>query len=135
MSHYTELRRFYHAAAANGQAVLLGQHLTSSPATTAPPGRGPVISSVDNVPGDVAPLFDPGNATVPITWCAQDTTTCMFCWRLPRRRFGSSRSRPLPPPGPSWVVVTLSGIGIGLALWALLEILFAGRIGIHGLLK
>lgn len=31
MSHYTELRRFYHAAATSGQAVLLAITLTSTP--------------------------------------------------------------------------------------------------------
>ncbi len=49
------------------------------------------------------------------------------CWRLPRRPSGSSQSRPAAAVGTSWVVVALSGIGIGLALWALLEILFPGH--------
>ncbi len=103
--------------------------------SAAPPGRGPVISSVDPVPGRVSTLFDPGNATMPITWCAQNTTTCTLVLAPAAQAVRLVAVAPAAAVGTSWVVVALSGIGIGLALWALLEILFPGQIGIHGILE
>ncbi|MGW3607036.1 hypothetical protein [Micromonospora sp. NPDC005161] len=94
-----------------------------------------MISSLNHVAGEFAPLYDPGNAVVPITWCAQNTPTCTLVLAPAAQAVRLVVVAPVAAAGTSWVVVAISGIGIGLALWALLEILFPGEIGIHGLLE
>ncbi|WP_285472794.1 hypothetical protein [Actinoplanes sp. NBRC 101535] len=97
----------------------------------APTGRGPVIASLPTSTGIGAKLAPA--PVVPVTWCT--ATACTMLLSPPAQAVKLVTAAPVAAAGTSWVVVAAAGIGIGLALWALLEILFPGEIGILGLLE
>jgi hypothetical protein len=101
----------------------------------APPGRGPVISSLDGVADYLrAPSLVPGSVIEPITWCVESTTCTLVVEEAAEAvemvEIGAAASA-----AASFIVVAAAGIGIGLVLGALLAILFPSEIGIGGLLE
>jgi hypothetical protein len=103
----------------------------------APPGRGPVITSLDDI-AIAATADGPGIAQAtklePITWCTQDGPCILLVGRAPLV-LELVEAAPLAVSGTSAVVVTAGGIGLGLGLFALYEILFPGEIGFGGFIE
>lgn len=97
----------------------------------APPGRGPVISSIDDIAAG-----GPAPAQVrvePVTWCAQGACTLLLA--PPAQAVRIVAVAPAAAASSSFIIVAAAGIGIGLALGVLLAILFPTELGIGGLLE
>ncbi|WP_247046073.1 fibronectin type III domain-containing protein [Arthrobacter rhizosphaerae] len=107
-------------------------NLTDLLLAVAPPGRGPVISSFNDV---VAGAPAPGQKIQiePITWCQDDSCVVLFAPSPATAKVlevaGKTTART------AFLVVSPAGIGIGIALGALLVLLWPGDLGIYGLLE
>jgi hypothetical protein len=103
--------------------------------STAPTGRGPVISSLDGVADYLrAPSLVPGSLIEPITWCAE-STACTVVVEEAAEAVEMVEIATVSSAVASFLVVAAEGIGLGLVLGALLAILFPSEIAIGGLLE
>ncbi len=96
----------------------------------APPGRGPVISGLKDGTGAA---FAPSPVIEPVAWCIEGGCTTLLA--PVEETVEVVATAELATATTAWVVVAAEGIGLGIALWALLEILFPGEIAIGGLLE
>lgn len=109
-------------------------NLTDLLLAVAPPGRGPVISSLNDVVAG-APVPGQKIQIEPLTWCSEGA--CALLLAPPAQAVRLVAAAPAAVATTSVVVVTAVGIGIvtGVALGVLLAILFPGELGIYGLLE
>jgi hypothetical protein len=106
----------------------------------APPGRGPVITSLD----DIAAVATAGGPVIagptisetvePIVWCIVDGP-CILLVEAAPVALEVAAAAPAALAGISWVTVTAGGIALGLGLFALYEILFPSPIGLVSFLE
>ena len=98
----------------------------------APPGRGPVITSLDDlgVTGTAGgPTIAQAEKVQPIVWCITEGP-CILLVEAAPLALELVEVAPVALAGISWVVVAAGGIGLGLVLAALLLILFPTPIGL-----
>ena len=103
--------------------------------TVAPPGRGPIISSLESLasPGVAKPAFAPSTLTEPITWCEEGA--CAVLLAAGEEAVEVSALATVAAAAATFIVVAAAGIGIGVALSALLAIFFPTPIAIGGVLE
>jgi hypothetical protein len=98
----------------------------------ASPGRGPVITSLDDivVPATArGPRIAEATKVEPIIWCITEGP-CILLVEAAPAALELVEIAPAALVGVSPVVVTIGGVGLGLGLFALFEILFPTHIGL-----
>jgi hypothetical protein len=102
---------------------------------SAPPGRGPVIASLDAVANaQRTPNLLLAGPVAPITWCLA-SGACTIVLAPAAQAAEAAAVATGAGAGASFLVVAAAGIGIGIVLGLLLAILFPSAIGIAGLLE
>lgn len=103
----------------------------------APAGKGPVISSLNDVAAaSLKPAFQNGSTLIePITWCAKDIQTCALLLAPAEETVEVTALASIAAVVAEFVVVTAVGIGVGILLSAILDILFPTPIAIGGVLE
>jgi hypothetical protein len=104
----------------------------------APPGRGPVISSVDDLgdwAGAPAARAAAGLKLVSTAVCTEERVACTVVVTTATQVFRFLSLTGIAAMVAYATVVTLAGIGIGLALFALYELLFPSAISINGIFE
>jgi hypothetical protein len=106
--------------------------------TLAPPGRGPVISSLDDVAANARRLALPGvhTANEAITWCIHNDT-CTTVVETAAEETAELMLEPVLAAVADAAVAVLEVLGpaivLGLALETLYDQLFPGKIGLEGI--
>jgi chitodextrinase len=102
----------------------------------APPGRGPAISSMEAVAGYLrSPSLVPDIVMEPVTWCTENIDVCIIILESAPEAVEVAAAAATAFSVADFLVIAAEGIGLGLALWTILEILFPGEINIAGLLE
>lgn len=93
--------------------------------SVAPPGRGPVISSMEGpTTGGIAPAFVPSPVMEPVRWCVEDPLDCVEVIETAAEAGAVVAEAAGAAATASFLVVAAAGIGVGLALGVLLAILW-----------
>src|SRR5262249_53511376 len=93
--------------------------------SVAPPGRGPVISSMEgNTTGGIAPAYVPTPVMEPINWCVEEPVECIEVIETAAEAGAVVAEAAGAAAVASFLVVAAAGIGLGLALGVLLAILW-----------
>ena len=101
----------------------------------APPGRGPVISSMEAVAQAIrAPALVPTPVLEPITWCLE-SPACITVVETAAEAVESVAIASTVEVVASFLVVAAEGIGLGIALFIILAILFPTDITIGSLFE
>ena len=105
----------------------------------APAGHGPVISSLDGVvtygsPAAARGRFAPAPLVETVTWCVE-STACTVILEAAQETGASAAAAGAAAASFSWLVVIGEGILLGLAFFALYEILFPTPVNIAGLIE
>lgn len=121
------------------QAIKCSDDVTEFLVAAAPPGRGPVISSVDDLGGAVR-TQQTELLTEPITWCVQNEACAIVVTTAPEAAPLVLEAAAIAAAVPtavavSFLVVVAAGIILGVAVGTLLAILFPGRIGFAGFVE
>ena len=103
----------------------------------APAGKGPVISSLDDIAAaglkSALQQEDAGSTLIePITWCAEDDEACALLLAAAGETVRVSALATVAAAVADFLVVTAEGIGVGVVLSAILDILFPTPIAIGG---
>lgn len=103
----------------------------------APAGKGPVISSLNDVAAaGLKPAFQNGSTLIePVTWCAEDVQACALLLAPAEETVEVTALAAVAAVVAEFVVVTAVGIGVGILLSAILDILFPTPIAIGGVLE
>jgi fibronectin type III domain protein/deoxyribonuclease NucA/NucB len=122
------------------QVISCSDDVTTLLNNVAPAGKGPVISSLDNIAAaSLKPALqqeDAGSTLIePITWCAEDDEACALLLAPAAETVGVSALAAVAAVVADFVVVTAVGIGVGIVLSAILDILFPTPIAIGGVLE
>jgi hypothetical protein len=99
--------------------------------SVAPPGRGPVISSMEAVP----PTFVPSPVMEPINWCVEQPVECVEVIETAAEAGAVVAEAAWAAAVASFLVVAAEGIGLGLALGVLLAILFPTELTIGSMFE
>jgi hypothetical protein len=107
--------------------------------TVAPAGHGPVISSLDGVvnygsPAAARGRFAPAPLVETVTWCVE-STACTVILEAAQETGASAAVAGAAAASISWLLVIGGGILLGLAFFALYEILFPTAVNIAGLIE
>lgn len=122
------------------QVISCSDDVTTLLSNVAPAGKGPVISSLDDIAAaSLKPALqreDAGSTLIePITWCAEDDEACALLLAPAEETVGVSALAAAAAVVADFVVVTAVGIGVGIVLSAILDILFPTPIAIGGVLE
>nr|WP_230859990.1 fibronectin type III domain-containing protein [Actinoplanes aureus] len=102
---------------------------------SAPPGRGPVISSIDDLPSTASePRLLLAGPVAPVAWCLSSGACTILLAPAAQAAEATAVAAGAGALG-SFLVVAAAGIGIGIVLGLLLAILFPSPIGIGGILE
>jgi hypothetical protein len=117
------------------KVVNCSDDVTSLLTTVAPSGRGPVISSLDSIAaaGLKSALQQGSTLLEPITWCEEEA--CAILLADAEETVEVSALAVVAAAVVDFLVVTAVGIGVGLVLSAILDILFPTPIAIGGVLE
>jgi len=88
--------------------------------SVAPPGRGPVISSMEGITDGIAPAFVPTPVMEPINWCVEEPVECVEVIETAAEAAAVVAEAAGAAAVASFLVVAAEGIGLGLALGVLL---------------
>jgi len=103
----------------------------------APPGRGPVISSMEGTTttttttGGIAPAYAPTPVMEPVNWCVEEPVECIEVIGTAAEAGAVVAEAVGAAATASFLVVAAAGIGLGLALGVLLAILWNPHAGRH----
>jgi chitodextrinase len=116
---------------AGNKVFKCGDDITHLLYSVAPPGRGPVISSMEAV----TPAFVPSPVIEPIRWCAEEPVECVEVIETAAEAGAVVAEAVGAAAVASFLIVAAEGIGLGLVLGVLLAILFPTELTIGSMFE